>query len=390
MKIIPKQISIRDLVAGYKDIPSNDKEDAIFGYKGKLNIRPAFQRAYVYDDDKQKKVITSIFNNYPLNVMYWIQNSDGNFELLDGQQRTISICKYFNGKFAVHWRDEGAKPFHALNEDAQKHFLNYKVWVYFCIGGNSQDKIDWFKTINISGEQLEHQEVLNAINTGPWLSHAKQYFSCATCEDITTFNNYLTGERNRQRHLETALKWIVHSENLKKKKKESKTSIEEYMSYHKDDNDANELINYFKNVFDWVRNLFPKYYNVMKGLPWGEYYNEYKKTDYDKEELTNDLEKFLDDEDITNEKGIFIYLLSGKNPEKERHLNIRTFDHSVKKVVLKNQGGRCANYANCQTSIDIKTSHADHIKPWRLGGKTEIENCQVLCPDCNARKGGKY
>jgi 5-methylcytosine-specific restriction endonuclease McrA len=29
---------------------------------------------------------------------------------------------------------------------------------------------------------------------------------------------------------------------------------------------------------------------------------------------------------------------------------------------------------------------ADHITPWSKGGKTTVENCQLLCLDCNRRK----
>jgi hypothetical protein len=32
--------------------------------------------------------------------MYWAVRDDGNFEVIDGQQRTISVCQYVNGDFS--------------------------------------------------------------------------------------------------------------------------------------------------------------------------------------------------------------------------------------------------------------------------------------------------
>lgn len=89
MEINKIEISIRDLVNGY-----SDNEDGIYGFGGKLNIRPAFQREFVYNDSKRNAVLESVINHFPLSTFYWSDNEDGTYKLLDGQQRTISICSY--------------------------------------------------------------------------------------------------------------------------------------------------------------------------------------------------------------------------------------------------------------------------------------------------------
>jgi uncharacterized protein with ParB-like and HNH nuclease domain len=61
-----------------------------------LNIRPKYQREFVYDDKKREAVVNSVRKDFPLNVMYRMKNEDGTFEILDGQQRTISICQFVN------------------------------------------------------------------------------------------------------------------------------------------------------------------------------------------------------------------------------------------------------------------------------------------------------
>ncbi len=113
MKIKPKKITVRQLCEDYED----NKEEGVFGFKGKLNIRPPYQREFVYPDPKRDAVIDTLIKNYPLNVMYWANLGKGRYEIIDGQQRTISICKYVNGEFSFK-----KKYFHNLQKDQQKKY----------------------------------------------------------------------------------------------------------------------------------------------------------------------------------------------------------------------------------------------------------------------------
>ena len=121
MNIDLKEITIRDVAENYVD---ND-EEGVLGYDGKLNIRPKYQREFVYDTEKRNAVIDTIRNNYPLNVMYWMKNEDGTFEVMDGQQRTISFCQYVHGDFSVD-----SLAFHNLTQSSKDDILNYKLMVY--------------------------------------------------------------------------------------------------------------------------------------------------------------------------------------------------------------------------------------------------------------------
>ena len=59
---------------------------------------------------------------------------------------------------------------------------------------------------------------------------------------------------------------------------------------------------------------------------------------------------------------------------------------TVKRTAYEQQGGVCAC---CGKKFDYKEMEGDHITPWREGGKTEPQNLQMLCRDCNRRKGKK-
>ena len=153
MKIILKQILVRDLTNGYED----RDEEGTYGYAGKLDIRPPYQRNFIYLDKQRNAVIDTVSKGFPLNVMYWADRENGNFEVIDGQQRIISICKYVNGDYSVN-----DLAFPNLTNDKQEQILDYPLTVYFCTGTDSE-KLEWFKTINIAGEKLEPQELRNAV-----------------------------------------------------------------------------------------------------------------------------------------------------------------------------------------------------------------------------------
>lgn len=123
MKIELHEITIKDIAEKYVD---ND-EEGVIGYNGKLNIRPKYQREFVYDEKKRNAVIDTIMRGFPLNVMYWVKNDDGTFEILDGQQRTISFCQYVEGDFSVNNRT-----FHNLTVTEQQQILDYQCMIYFC------------------------------------------------------------------------------------------------------------------------------------------------------------------------------------------------------------------------------------------------------------------
>ena len=367
MKIKLHEIPIRDVVKNFFD----DAEKGCRGYGGKLNIRPAFQREFVYSGKQRDKVIETVKNNFPLNVMYWVKNSDGTFEMLDGQQRTISICQYVNGEFVLDDR----RTFDILTPTEQKNFLDYKLMIYICEGDDTK-KLDWFETINIAGEKLTEQEMRNAIFASEWLSDAKKFFSKTNCFAQTEYGKFLNGSAIRQDFLETALKWIVDKKNL--------PNIRDYMAEQKSKQVKNcdELRDYFEEVFDWVQKIFPIFRaKLMKGQQWGLLYNKYSNKNYDTNELEEKIKKLLKDFDVTNQRGIYEYLLGGEKNEKL--LNIRQFDARIKSTVYERQKGICPI---CKKHFELEDMHADHIIAWSKGGKTVAENCQMLCADCNRKK----
>ena len=376
MKIELHKITIRELVDGYVD----DEEAGVRGYSGKLDIRPAYQRNFVYKEKERNAVISTVMKGFPLNVMYWVKNPDGTFEVMDGQQRTISLCQYANGDFSWGEQDLGAKFFHRQPEDVQRKFLDYELMVYFCEGEPSE-KIDWFKVINIAGLKLTAQEMRNAVYSGPWVADAKRYFSKQGCVAQKIGSSYLNGSADRQEYMEAAIEWILQGDGTLRP---TEKAVEDYMAVHQGDDEATELWLHFQKVINWVETLFTKYRKEMKGLEWGRLYREFGAKSYNPAALEKEVARLMIDKEVQNNRGVYEYLLSG-GIRKEK-LNLRTFDDDEKRAAYEMQKGVCPV---CKQHFEFEEMEGDHIVPWSKGGKTVPENLQMLCRKCNLKKGNK-
>lgn len=362
MKVELKDLTVEELAAGYQD----DGDGGVVGYGGRLDIRPPFQREFVYKDSQRDAVIDTIAKGFPLNVMYWAVRDDGTFEIIDGQQRTISVAQYVGGDFSV-----GSLYFHNLSEDKRRQILDYPLTVYVCSGPDSE-KLAWFRTVNIAGAKLTDQELRNAVYAGPWVSDAKRHFSRRGGPAYQIGSDYLKGSAIRQDYLETAIRWI------------SGNKVEDYMGRRQHDSGADCLWQYFQSVVDWIRATFTrKRKQHMQGVDWGRLYNEYKDKTLDPDAIEAETAKLVMDDDVGNKSGIYPYILT----REERHLNIRAFSPAMRQKVYEKQSRRCARCR--KTCREISEMEADHITPWAQGGRTDEENCQMLCRECNRRKSDK-
>ena len=370
-------IKVRDLFNGYQDNELN----GVVAYGGKLDVRPAYQREFVYKNEQRQAVIDTVSKGYPLNVMYWADQGGGRYELIDGQQRTLSICTFLNNEFSCKglFGIPQSLLFGSLTKDQRDKLLDYELTVYIC-NGNPSEKLEWFKTINIAGEKLTDQELLNAVYAGSWVSDAKRYFSKTGCAAYRLGNKYLKGTAIRQEYLESVVYWYGDQAM-------PKLDIEECMMKHQHKPNAQDLWDYFQRVIEWVETLFPTYRKEMKGLPWGIYYNRYHKNTYNPIALEQEIATLMADEDVTKKSGIYKYVLEKAIGTIDPSvLGIRAFGDSQKRTIYEQQGGVCPH---CGKKYEYEEMEGDHITPWSKGGKTELANLQMLCQACNRRKSSK-
>ena len=373
MTIKQIEVTVGEITNGYV----NNDELGVRGYGGLLDIRPPYQREFIYNEKEQKAVITTVLHEYPLNVMYWVKRSDDAecpYEVMDGQQRTLSLCEYVAGKFSYDFKNFFNQP-----KDIQDRILNYKLTVYVC-EGKASEKLEWFKTINIAGKPLNDQEISNAIYAGPFVSDAKRHFSKSNCGAYRLGKDLVNGTPIRQDFLKKALEWMADHET---RNGHRQTAIG-YMADHQHDPNANNLWTYFQTVLNWVITNFDmkKFKKIMRGLDWAWLYDKYGSETLDTAALGIRISELMRDSEVQRQTGIIPYVLTGD----EHHLDLRTFPEDLKLAVWEQQHHVCPL---CGKEYDYVFMEGDHITPWRDGGRTVIENCQMLCRECNRRKGAK-
>lgn len=378
MQITETKIKVSDLCKNYKD----DGDGGVFGYDGKLTIRPAFQREFIYKDKQRDAVIETVRKGFPLNVMYWSKSGNDTYEVLDGQQRTISLGQYINGDYSIKMNGND-RHFFNLTDTEKKQILDYELTVYVC-EGSEEEKLEWFRVINIAGEVLTNQELLNATYAGTWLSDAKNYFSKRNCVAGRMAEGFIKGNPIRQDYLEKVLNWIVDRDGL--------TSISKYMAIHQHDADANDLWLYFQTVINWAKMMFPDMdRKLTEGQEWGLLYNKYKDKAYNTNALKTDIKRLLEDEDVTKQSGIIPYVLSDRTKHDEKYLSIRAFSEQMKRRVWEKQGHKCpmCQKNGIETEYKFEDMQGDHIIAWSKGGKTVEDNLQMLCARCNNDKSNQ-
>ena len=348
----------------------------IYGLSGRLTIQPEYQRNYIYADGKRDvAVIQSVLKGYPLGLIYFNKTEDGRYEVLDGQQRITSLGRFVKNRLDVKINGVEQK-FSGIDDSLKQKILNTKLLVYICEGegDNPEGEIkDWFTTINIVGIPLNRQEELNAIFSGTFITLCKAEFSNSKNSNIQKWESYIKGPANRQMFLATALEWV------------SKGNVEGYLTTHRRDDNINEIKTYFNTVIDWVDNLFDETYPEMQGLNWGELYELYHANPYDHTELSSKVKKLMNDDYVSNKRGIFEYVLGGcKDP---KLLNVRLFDKpTMRKVydaqtqMAKEKGISNCPYcaigheANAKRIWKLDEMDADHVTAWSKGGSTDIKN----------------
>ena len=364
----------------------------LYGLAGKLTIQPEYQRNYIYADGKKDvAVIESVLKGYPLGLIYFNKVDNGRLEVLDGQQRITSLGRFLKNKFAVKINDL-EQIFDGLNEGQQQKILKTKLLVYICEGEgeHAEEEIkEWFKTINIAGIPLNHQEELNAIYSGPFVTLCKAEFSNSQNANIQKWESYVKGPANRQQFLATALEWV------------SKGNVDGYMSAHRRDNNINEIKTYFNTVIDWVDSKFDDVYDEMQGLNWGELYERFHHLPLNHSELSAKVNELMHDDYIENHRGVFEYVLGGCSETKL--LNVRFFkDKAMLRKVYQQQTDKAkaegtSNCPYCAIGHDqnahriwkLEEMDADHVTAWSKGGSTDITNCQMLCKTHNRSKGNR-
>lgn len=405
-----KNVTLGELAAGYID-NSENTEGGVYGWEGKLEIRPKFQRAFVVDGNVawQTALIHSVLNNRPIGVMYFgLADNGKKYMNIDGQQRLMTICSFINGDLTLKMLDKNGKvksvnfDSEEISDEWRSRIKQYTPSIKVCTG-SEEALLEWFITINQPISELTAQELRNAAYNGVFVEAAKRIFATTkktaslteengdimSDSSIYCYKKYSKSlEPERQDVLEMALDWVSYRDyrdcGLNKAER-----IESYMLEHRYDDNADDVLNFYKTVIDWVNDIFfhdytPKSYQSLASQDWVKMYLNYSNitnsyTDEQKIHITKRC-KFLiglGADLYSKSDGIYEWVLRGeKMDEVNEYLSLRTFKPEDRVRMYNSQGGIDPIDG---LHYDITEMEAHHIKPWRLGGPTDYDNMVMLC-----------
>jgi hypothetical protein len=205
-----------------------------------LIVDPEFQRLFRWDISQKSKLIESILLGIPLPSIFVFEKENGNWELIDGLQRTSTILEFMGklrspeGGFAppsvleatkylpsLHnavWERSDRVPDVPLDEQIEidkSHQLSIRrarmgVEILKRPSDN-QTKFDLFQRLNAGGTQANAQELRNCIMLMVNGEYYRAIKRAAEQEAFQTVVGVKEDQIERQRHMELAVRFLVHT-----------------------------------------------------------------------------------------------------------------------------------------------------------------------------------
>lgn len=408
--------------------------------KGKLIVRPEFQRQYVWRNRPKLKgkLIESVLLRFPIPVIYTAEESDGKEIVVDGQQRLLTfyefrkkegfqlkgltVLKELNGYTYTDLGTESDPLVKKLAKsfgDLQDRIDNYPLRAIKILKESQKDiKFDMFERLNRGSVTLREQELRNCIFHGNFNEFIKKL---RKNKDFLKLQK-LSEPHERMDDAERILRFFAFCD---KTERGYKSPVRKFLNDYMGENRAlpHEKLEKKEHLFKksveicltvFGEHAFRRAYLGDEEDPNGRFdtkineglfdvqmygFSEYEKRDIiDKAQVVRDSfldlicgdEKFIE----TIEKGTYDTTKVKKRTEmwfsKLREVlgypkNDRRLYTYEEKKALFDSNPICALCKNKISFID--DAHVDHIERYSEGGKTKIKNAQLTHRYCNLRKG---
>jgi len=186
----PKDFSIREL-----NIMKTDLE---------LDLRPEYQRNFVFDRKKASRLIESILLDVPIPVIYFAEEPNGKYSVIDGQQRLTSFLSFLDGKFPTGnnsfidftltgleiLTELNKKTFSDLDTTLQSKIRSTTLHTVIIQKESDEDtKFDIFERLNTGSMKLNEDEIRNSVYRGPYIELLKELSDDKTFESLIRKSN---------------------------------------------------------------------------------------------------------------------------------------------------------------------------------------------------------
>ncbi|WP_406614588.1 HNH endonuclease family protein [Mycoplasma corogypsi] len=361
--------------------------------KGIITSDISMQRDIVWNKEKQEKVIDSVLNDIPLPAIYLYkirddkdEVSEDKYEVLDGKQRIEAFRKFRNNEISYQNKTYYYWGQSKEGRDLQEKFENTELTI-INVEGDDNLKRETFYRINALGVPLNNYEIINGLVNNTFLKELNQY-----AKDNKVLKVIYGEVNSRGKYQYEILKYLFN----KNEPTELAKIIESQAHFIPDE--LNKIYNFINDFFIKQKKaiLFTKqlleltkehkWYNLkLILLPHKIIINETIKKFHDE----NKKIKFTD-----KEKKTFIYELISAYQNNLELDTKRLFSKEDKAKLFNQEKFISQNDATlevakcklCEHEFLLEDLEVDHIKAWSKGGRTELNNAQLLCKSCNIKK----
>ena len=400
--------------------------------RGKLNLKPNYQRHFVWTKKTASNLIESLLLNIPIPSIFVSEGKDGVWEVIDGQQRLRSIFQFIEGKFeespnktqnfTLNHLDVltslSGKTFTDLSDVLQERILS-KPLPFIVIKSNTNEevKFEMFNRLNSNITKLNNQELRNCLYRGTYNDFIKKMAENPTFQKLLNRPNY----KKRMLDVELVLMFFTFLDmNYDQYKGGMKQLLNKNMldNQNKQQEEFKEKEEKFKKSIDLINDMFHTseafrmFTSDNEGrCSFSEQFNQglflilmYGFTPYDKNQVHPHLEELRErllSLQINNEEFKNSLQGSGTNNRANTIKKFRIWTNAIYEILnapqdnprcfprklkeeLYNEDSTCKI---CGKKIyNINDAEVDHKIPYDKGGKTERSNAQLSHRYCNRHK----
>ena len=214
--------------------------------KGKIVLEVPFQRKQIWKPDQASSLLESIIMNVPIPPLYFAEEENGNWLVLDGLQRLSSILNYYDNEFPLSklevLTELNKKKYKDLPPKAKSLLDDGMLRVNVIKKDSHRDiKYDIFMRLNRGAVTLNYQELRNCMYRGNLNDAAKEL-----CQENESFLAILKQKKPHQRYLdvEFIIRYFAFSDNIARDENgdvclngyrgKLVQFLNEYMDLHKD------------------------------------------------------------------------------------------------------------------------------------------------------------
>jgi len=381
--------------------------------RAEIDLNPEYQRGKVWSKDKQQLLMDTILKKMHIPPIYFRVLENGYYECVDGQQRLTAIFDFFDGKFVLSKKysgELGGLYYNDLPNKTKDNFDDFEIVVFEMSNASDEEIRVMFDRLQ-RGMPLTAGEKLNA-KSGKIHSFISNLTQSKFFSEIVNVRNY-RGAYYQICSQILALEMFGIREVKFKVLEELHNDYKDFDENSKEALQVKKVINFLTRSFETktpelhtragIVSLYLLVSQLMKEYSFKDKENVIKNFVIDFQKKLRQAEEKENNLELIKYLNAISHSSDGASSIKTRHETLinyflffvknlepldqnREFTEIERITIYRKNNGICQS---CKKKIEYKEFHADHMIPYTRGGKTTIENGQVLCNKCNLSMGSK-